>query len=147
MARGLELFLQPSHRLVEKRRGLLREITALFMQLGTQGAKRTSSTCKLFSVPFDGFEESKEALLWRTQRAQLLPERSKLFQPPLHYGFGEFFLGLEIVVNIAYRNMGSLGNVGKAGLSETALIRELHGCLNEPCPFVRFRFPHTPWPI
>src|SRR5258708_5168839 len=42
----------------------------------------------------------------------------------------------EAVENVPYRNMGGLGDVRQARLSETVPVRQLHGGLNQPCPLV-----------
>src|SRR5258708_5168842 len=55
----------------------------------------------------------------------------------------KFFLGLEVVVNVPYRNMGGLGDVRQARLSETVPVRQLHGGLIQPCPLVWVWFPYA----
>src|SRR5260370_30850822 len=137
MAKGSELPLKPPHGLSEERRGFLRESTALLVQLGTQAAQRTSPTRKLLPVPMSAFHKCKQPLLRRTQPVHLVSECAKLRQTPLHDGLTEFVLGLEVVVNIPHRDMGGFGDVREAGLSETVLIRQLHGGLNLAFPFVR----------
>src|SRR2546422_147818 len=82
------------------------------------------------------FVESKQPLLRRAQPVDLLPEFSKLRQAPLHNGLAKFFLGLKVVVNVPYGNMGGLGDVRQARLSETVPVRQIHGGLNQPCPLV-----------
>src|SRR6266853_4653290 len=143
MAKGSELLLKPTHGLSEERCGFLRESAALLVQLGTQAAQRTSPTRKLLPVPMNAFHKSKQPLLRRTQPVHLLPEFSKLRQAPLHNGLAKLFLGLEVVVNVPYRNMGGFGDVCQARLSETVPIRQLHGSLNQPCPLVWLWFPHV----
>src|SRR6267143_1683415 len=61
----------------------------------------------------------------------------KLLEAPLHHGFGEFFLGFEVVVDIAYRHASRLGDVRQTRLSETASIRQLRRSLNQPRSLVR----------
>jgi hypothetical protein len=73
---------------------------------------------------------------------QLVAERPKLRQTPLHDGLAQLVLGLEIVVDISYRDIGGFGDIRQAGLSEAPLVRELRRSLNQPCPFVRLRFRH-----
>src|SRR6266436_3602581 len=143
MAGRPELLLEPAHWLGEERRGFLCESAALLVQLGTQAAQRTSPTRKLLPVPMDAFHKSKQPLLRRTQPVDLLPEFSKLRQAPLHNGLAEFFLGLEVVVNVPYRNMGGFGDVRQARLSEAVPVRQFHGGLNQPCPLVWLWFPHA----
>src|SRR5712671_5410769 len=130
MANGPELLLKPTHGLSEERRGLLRESAALLVQLRAQPAKRASSARQLLPVAVNALHESKQPLLGRAQPVHLVPECAKLRQTPLHDGLAEFVLGLEVIVNIPYRDMGGFGDVREAGLSETVLIRQLHGGLN-----------------
>src|SRR5258707_13550229 len=143
MAKGPELLLKPTHGLIEERRGFLRESAALPVQLRAQPAKRASSAPKLPPVPMNGVHKSKQPLLRRTQAVPLRPGCAKFIEAPLHHGFGEFFLGFEVVVDIAYRHASRLGNVRQTRLSETASIRQLHGGLNQPCPLVCLWFPHV----
>src|SRR5439155_5554224 len=137
MAKGPELLLKPTHGLIEERRGFLRESAALPVQLRAQPAKRASSTRKLLPVPMNGVHKSKQPLLRRTQAVPLRPGRAKLLEAPLHHGFGEFFLGFEVVVDIAYRHASRLRDVRQTRLSETASIRQLRRSLNQARSLVR----------
>src|SRR5207245_9999397 len=137
MAKGPELLLKPTHGLIEERRGFLRESAALPVQLRAQPAKRASSARKLLPVPMNGVHKIKQPLLRRTQAVPLRPGCAKLLEAPLHHGFGEFFLGFEVVVDIAYRHASRLGDVRQTRLSETATIRQLRRSLNQPRSLVR----------
>src|ERR1700692_237981 len=137
MANGPELRLKPTHGLNEERRGFLRENAALLVHLRAQPAKRASSARKLLPVPMNGVHKSEQPLLRRTQAVPLRPGYAKLLQAPLHHGFGEFFLGFEVVVDIAYRHASRLGDVRQTRLSETSSIRQLRGSLNQPRSLVR----------
>src|SRR5713226_6975600 len=137
MAKGPELLLKPTHGLIEERRGFLRESAALPVQLRAQPAKRASSARKLPPVPMNGVHKSKQPLLRRTQAVPLRPGCAKLLEAPRHHGFGEFFLGFEVVVDIAYRHASRLGDVRQTRLSETAPIRQFRRSLNQPHSLVR----------
>src|SRR5258708_18701097 len=137
MAKGGDLFIKPTDGLIEERRGFLRESAALPVQLRAQPAKRASSARKLLPVPMNGVHKSKQTLLRRTQAVPLRPGCAKLLQAPLHHGFGEFFLGFEVVVDIAYRHASRLRDVRQTRLSETASIRQLRRSLNQPLSLVR----------
>src|SRR5260370_21568531 len=134
MADGPELLLKPTHGLSEERRGFLRESAALLVQLRAQPAKRASSARQLLPVAVNALHESKQPLLRRTQPIHLLPEFSKLRQAPLHDGRAKLFLGLEVVVNVTYRNTRGFGDYPQARVSETVPIRQLHGGLHHPDP-------------
>src|SRR5579864_3581291 len=142
MANGPELLLKPTHGLIEERRGFLRESAALFAQLRAQPAKSASSARKLLAVRLDATHESQQPLFRRTQAVPLRPVCTKLLEAPLHHGFGEFFLGFEVVVDIAYRHASRLGDVRKTRFSETASIRQLRGSLNQPRSLVRLCCSH-----
>src|SRR6202040_2215377 len=137
MAKGPELLLKPTHGLIEERRGSLRESAALLVQLRAQSAKSASSARKLLPVRLDATHESQQPLLRRTQAVPLRPVCAKLLEAPRHHGFGEFFLGFEVVVDIAYRHASRLGDVRQTCLSETAPIRQLRRSLNQPHSLVR----------
>src|SRR5580658_7438334 len=137
MANGPELLLKPTHGLSEERRGFLRESAALLVQLRAQRAKRASSVRQLLPVAVNAVHKSKQPLLRRTQAVPLRPGCAKLLKAPLHHGFGEFFLGFEVVVDIAYRHASRLGDVRQTRLSETASIRQLGRSLNQPRSLVR----------
>src|ERR1700733_6881660 len=137
MANGPELLLKPTHGLIEERRGFLCESAALPVQLRAQPTKRASPARKLLPVPVNGVHKSKQPFLRRTQAVPLRPGCAKLLEAPLHHGFGEFFLGFEVVVDIAYRHASRLGDVRQTRLSETASIRQLRGSLNQSRSLVR----------
>src|SRR5882757_2522298 len=109
MADGPELLLKPTHGLSEERRGFLSERAALLVQLRAQPAKRASSARQLLPVAVNALHESIQPLLGRTQPVHLVPECAKLRQAPLHHGLTELFLGLEVVVDIANRDMRRFG--------------------------------------
>src|SRR5260370_29110008 len=142
MAKGPELLLKPTHGLIEERRGFLRESAALPVQLRAQPAKRTSSARKLLPVPMNGVHKSKQPLLRRIQAVPVRPGCAKLIEAPLHHGFGEFILGFEVVVDIAYRHASRHGDVRQTRLSETASIRQLRRSLNQPSSLVRLCHSH-----
>src|SRR5882724_9696710 len=106
MADGPELLLKPTHGLSEERRGFLRERAALLVQLRAQPAKRASSARQLRPVAVNALHESKQPLLGRTQPVHLVPEGAKLRQTLPHKGRAAFVLGLEIVLNMLWRDMG-----------------------------------------
>src|SRR5580704_17627695 len=137
MAKGQALLLKPTHGLIEERRGFLCGSAALPVQLRAQPTKRASPARKLLPVPVNGVHKSKQPLLRRTQAVPLRPGCAKLLETPLHHGFGEFFLGFEVVVDIAYRHASRLGDVRQTRLSETASIRQLRRSLNQPRSLVR----------
>src|SRR5580704_12395211 len=137
MAKGQALLLKPTHGLIEERRGFLCGSAALPVQLRAQPTKRASPARKLLPVPVNGVHKSKQPLLRRTQAVPLRPVCAKLFEAPRHHGFGEFFLGFEVVVDIAYRHARRLGDVRQTRLSETASIRQLRCSLNQPCSLIR----------
>src|SRR6202163_2360840 len=111
MAKGPELLLKPTHGFTEERGGFLREGAALLVQLRAKPAKRASSARQLLPVAVNALYESKQPLLGRTQPVRLFPECAKLRQTPPHDGLAEFVLGLEVIVNIPYRDMGGFGDV------------------------------------
>src|SRR3984885_13940750 len=104
---------------------------ALLVKLRAQPAKRASSVRQLLPVAVNALHESQQPLLRRTQAVPLRPGCAKLLQAPLHHGFSEFFLGFEVVVDIAYRYASRLGDVRQTRLSETASIRQLRRSLNQ----------------
>src|SRR5580658_3577189 len=142
MTGGAELLLQPIHRLGEKRGGLLCKSPALLVELGAEASQGASGARKLVLVPVHAVHERKQSLFRRTQPVQLVAERPKLRQTPLYDGLAQLALGLEIVVDIAYWDIGGFGNIREAGLPEAPQVREIRRSLNQPCPFVRSRFRH-----
>src|SRR4029077_19923935 len=88
-------------------------------------------------VPMNGVHKSKQPLLRRTQAVPLRLGCAKLLEAPLHHGFGEFFLGFEVVIDIAHRRASRLGDVRQTRLSETASIRQLRRSLNQPRSLAR----------
>src|SRR5260370_35643877 len=79
----------------------------------------------------NGVPKSNQPLLRRTEAVPLRPSCAKLLEAPLHHSFGEFFLGFEVVVDIADRHASRLGDVRQTRLSETASISQLARSLNQ----------------
>src|SRR5215467_4386387 len=109
MAGGPELLLNPAHGLGVELRGFFCESAALLMQLRAEAAQWTSCARKLLLVALNAVQETKQPLLRRTQPAHFRFECSDLLQAPLHNGLAQFFLGFEVVVNIADGDVGGFG--------------------------------------
>ena len=138
-----KLILYPRKQLSEECRRFFREGPAFLVQLGAKRPQGAPSACKHIPVPKRILDTRLKALFRGARPVPPFPQRLKFQQAPLHYGLAKFFLGLEVVVNVAYRNMGGFGDVRQARLSETVPVRQLHGGLNQPCPLVWLWFPHA----
>src|ERR1700738_934226 len=137
-----KLILYPRKQLSEECRRFFRERAAFLVQLGAKRPKGAPSACKHIPVPKRVLDTRLKAFFRGARPVPLFPQRLKFQQAPFHNGLAKFFLGLEVVVNVAYRNMGGFGDVRQAGLSETVPVGQLHGGLNQPCPLVYSWFPH-----
>ena len=71
---------------------------------------------------------------------QSFPKRPKLGQAAIHDGFTKFFLGLEIVIDIAKWDTGRLRDIGETCFSEPLSISQLRRRLGQPRPLIRLRF-------
>src|SRR6266403_1593633 len=67
----------------------------------------------------------------------LFPQRPKFQQALLHDGLADFILCLEVVVDVADRDLGRLSDIGEARLPEPMSVRQLHSRANQPRSFVR----------
>src|ERR1700720_195206 len=135
-----KLILYPGKELSEECRRFFRETPALLVQLGAKRPQGAPSACKHIPVPKRILDTRLKAFFRGARLVPLFPQCLKFQQAPLDNGLAKFFLGLEVVVNVPYRNMGGFGDIRQARLSKTAPVRQLHGGLNQPCPLVWLSF-------
>src|SRR4029077_5338134 len=108
-----ELLIEPAHWLGKECSRFLCESAALLVQLGTQAAQRTSPTRELLAVVMYAVHEGEQPSFRGSRLHHSLPKRPKLGQAARHDGFTEFFLGLEVVIDIAKWDTGRLRDIGE----------------------------------
>src|SRR4029077_7482820 len=114
-----KLILYPRKQLSEECRRFFRERPSFLVQLGAKRPKGAPSACKHIPVPKRILDACLKPFFRGARLVPLFPQRLKFQQAPLHYSLAKIFLGLEVVVNVAYRNMGGFGDVRQARLPET----------------------------
>ena len=105
--------------------------------------KGAPSACKHIPVSKRILDTRLKAFFRGTRPVPLFPQRLKFQQALLHNGLADFIFCLEVVVDVADRDLGRLGDIGEARLPEPMSVRQLRGCANQPRSFLRFRFWHS----
>src|SRR5260370_13234730 len=109
--------MYPRKRLSESCRRFFRERPAFLLQLGTKLPKGAPSACKHIPVLKRILDTRLKAFLRRTRPVPLFPQRLKFQQALLHNGLADFIFRLEVVVHVADRDLGRLGDIGEARLT------------------------------
>src|ERR1700704_2171487 len=138
-----KLILYPRKRLSEECRRFFREWPAFLVQLGAKRPKGAPSACKHISVPKRILDTRLKSFFRGTRPVPLFPQRLKFRQALLHNGLADFIFCLEVVVDVADRDLGRLGDIGDARLPEPMSVRQLHSRANQPRSLLRFRLWHS----
>lgn len=134
-AHGVKLLSEPSPELAENHSGIALRGVLQLGQLRTQGAHRAPEALDVLAIDD---EHLRKAL-------QALGRRCALVGPSLKHrpGFGgamrdhrrkDVVLRLEVVIEIAARNLQLIRDVGKRGVLEAALIEQAVGFLDDQLP-------------
>src|SRR5258708_33855771 len=138
-----KLILDPRQRLSEECRRFFREKPAFLVQLGTKRPKGAPSACKHIPVLKRILDKRLKACFRGTRPAPLFPQRPKFQQALLHNGLADLIFCLEVVVDVADRDLSGLGDIGEARLPEPMSVRQLHSRANQPRSLLRFRLWHS----
>ncbi len=138
-----KLILYPRKRLSEECRRFFRERSAFLVQLGAKRPKGAPSACKHIPVPKRILDTRLKAFFRGTRPVPLFPQRLKFQQALLHNGLADFIFCLEVVVDVAYRDLGRLGDIGEARFPEPMSVRQLHSRADQPRSLLRFRLCHS----
>src|SRR5258708_39939054 len=129
-----KLILYPRKRLSEECRRFFRERPAFLVQLGAKRPKGAPSACKHIPVLKRILDTRLKAFFRGTRLVPLFPQRPKFQQALLHNGLANFIFRLEVVVHVADRDLGRLGDIGEARLPEPTSGPQLHSRANQPPP-------------
>src|SRR5882724_11623571 len=131
-----ELRLNPGQQFNERTRSQPREVTAILVEFGAEGAYRTPPPCKRAAILHCHLNEGQEPLLGVIRLLPTQPHRLEFLEALCHDGLANLRLGLEIVIHIAQRDSRLSGYVGERRVAEATLIRQLGGGLNQSRSFV-----------
>src|SRR5882757_2662641 len=107
-----KLILYPRKRLSEECRRFLRERPAFLVQLGAKRPKGAPSARKHITVLKSILDTRLKAFFRGTRPVPLFPQYLKFQQALLHNGRADFLFCLEVVVDVADRDLGRLGDIG-----------------------------------
>src|ERR1700733_1859886 len=127
-----KLILYPGKQLSEECRRFFRERPAFLVQFGAKRPKGTPSACKHIPVPKRILDTRLKAFFRGTLTVPLFPQRPKFRQVLLHNGLADFIFRLEVVVDVADRDLGRLSDIGYARRPEPMSVRQLHSRANQP---------------
>ena len=77
---------------------------------------------------------------------EALQERLEVLQMILDHRFYQGFLGVEMVVDVAQRNVGLLGDISEGGAHHSLVVERLFGRLDETAQLLQ-RFLDFPAPL
>src|SRR5260370_31912637 len=138
-----KLILYPRKRLSEECRRFFRERPAFLVQLGAKRPKGAPSACKHIPVLKRILDTRLKAFFRGTRPVPLFPQRPKFQQALLHNGLADFIFCLEVVVDVADRDLRRLGDIGEARLLEPMSVRQLPSPANQPPSLLRLRLWHS----
>jgi len=105
---------------------------ARLVELGAKRPDRASRAVPRILVLEDVLDAGAKPIPWAIQRfVPSLPLRGQLRQPQLDDRLANLVLGLEVIIDVAQRNLGFAGDVAKRGGSEPVLVRQAH-CRTNP---------------
>src|SRR5215831_12164394 len=121
----LELLRHPGQGFRKQDSRFLRGRTSVFLKVGTQGADRAPAARKSFTVLDLDVHESAKPLFGCAGIAKLREELLKSPEAQLNDGAADFVLALEVVIDVAQRYAGLLGNVRQRGACKSIEIGSL----------------------
>ncbi len=115
---------------------------ALLVELGAKRPDRAAALCQEILVLEDALDAGAKPILGRSSFVPSLPLRGQLSQPQLDDRLANLVLCLEVIVDVAQRNLGCLRDIGKTRRPEAMPVRQFRGGLNQPRSFVPCRLWH-----
>src|SRR5579883_1276307 len=107
------------------------------MQFRAQGSDGTSAACEHLPVVECHLHECAKPVGRGIHCVELLLKQFYLREMRCNNRRPNLFLGLEVIIDIAERHLGLLGDIRKTRLPESVLVAEVHGRLNESAALVR----------
>src|SRR5260370_17742483 len=109
---------------------------ARLVEFGAKRPDRAAALCQEILVLEDGLDPGAKPILRRSSFAPSLPLRGQLCQSQLDDRIANVVLGLEVIIDVAQRNLGFARDVGKRGGAEPVLVRQAHCRTNQPRSFI-----------
>jgi hypothetical protein len=115
---------------------------ARLVELGAKRPDRAAALCQEILVLEDALDTGAKPILGRSSFVPSLPLRGQLRQPQLDDRLANLVLGLEVIIDVAQRNLGCFRDIGETRRPEAMPVRQFRGGLNQPRSFVPFRLWH-----
>src|ERR1700686_819126 len=109
---------------------------ARLVELGAKRPDRAAELRQVILVLEDALDAGAKPILGRSSFVPSLPLRGHLRQPQFDDRLANLVLGLEVIIDVAERNLGFARDVGKRGGLEPVLVRQAHCCTNQPRSFI-----------
>jgi hypothetical protein len=109
---------------------------ARLVELGAKRPDSAAELCQAILVLEDALDAGAKPVLGRPSFAPSLPLSGQLRQPQLDDRLANLVFGLEVVIDVAQRNLGFARDVGKRGGAEPVLVRQIHCRTKQPRSFI-----------
>src|SRR6202040_2726492 len=109
---------------------------ARLVELGAKRPDRAAALCQAILVLKDALDAGAKPVLGRSSFVPSLPLRGQLRQPQLDDRLANLVFGLEVIIDVAERNLGFARDVGKRGGAEPVLVRQAHCRTKQPRSFI-----------
>ncbi len=116
---------------------------ARLVELRTKRPDSATALCQVVLVREDALHAGAKPILGRPGFGPSLPLRGQLFQPQLDDCLADLVLGLEVIKDVAQRDLGFARDVGKRRGAEPVLVRQAHCRANQSRSFVAMRLGHV----
>src|SRR3984885_811138 len=105
---------------------------ARLVELGAKRPDRATELRQAILVLEDALDAGAKPILGRFSFFPSLPLSGHLRQPQFDDRLANLVLGLEVIIDVAERNLGFARDVGKRGGLEPVLVRQAHRRTNQP---------------
>src|SRR6266852_3568582 len=109
---------------------------ARLVELGAKCPDLAAELRQAILVLEDALDAGAKPILGRSGFVPSLPLRGQLRQPQLDDRLANLVLGLEVIIDVAERNLGFARDVGKRGGLEPVLVRQVHCRTKQPRSFI-----------
>src|SRR5258708_6390628 len=109
---------------------------ARLVELGAKRPDRAAALCQEILVLEDALDAGAKPILGRSRFAPSLPLRGRVGWPEFDDRPANLVLSLEVIIDVAQRNLSFSRDVGKRGGAEPVLVRQAHCRTNQPRSFI-----------
>jgi hypothetical protein len=106
------------------------------VELRAKRPDRAAELRQAILVLEDALDAGAKPILGRSSFVPSLPLCGQMRQPQFDDRLADLILGLEVIIDVAERNLGFARDVGKRGGLEPVLVRQAHRRTNQPRSFI-----------